>query len=67
MDQRKTYILTCINNAISLLRPKANYTISNTDFIEWNDSRPAPTWEEIIATMNKIKAFEDSIECIELP
>lgn len=62
----KTYVLTSINNAISLLRPNANYIISNTNFIEWNDPRPVPSWEDIMDTMKKIKSFEDTIESIEL-
>jgi hypothetical protein len=63
---RKTYTLFCVHNAISLLRPGALYALSNTEFIEWNDPRPAPTWEEIEETLKKLKDFEDSINCIEL-
>lgn len=63
---RKTYTLFCIHNAISLLRPNANYILNNTEFVEWNDPRVVPTWEEIEETLNKLKDFEDSIECIEL-
>lgn len=62
----KTYVLTSINNAISLLRPNANYIISNTNFIEWNDPRPSPTWNEIMETLTKIRKFEDTIPSIEL-
>jgi hypothetical protein len=33
----------------------------------WEDPRPCPTWQEIEETMDKIKAFEDSIKTIWLP
>lgn len=62
---RNTYTLFCVHTAISLLRPGAKYSLNNTEFIEWNDSRPIPSWEEIEETLKKIKNFEDSIECIE--
>jgi hypothetical protein len=63
---KKIYVLCGINTAISLLRPNAKYTITNTNFIEWNDPRPAPTWEEIMETLTKIREFEDTIPSIEL-
>jgi hypothetical protein len=65
MTQRKTYVLTGVGTAISLLRPGAQFCLSNTSFIEWTDPRPAPTWEEIQETLKKIQAFEDTIPCIE--
>jgi hypothetical protein len=63
---RKTYTITGVNTAINLLRPGAKYALHNTNFIEWNDLRPAPTWEEIMETVKKIKEFEDTIPCIEI-
>lgn len=63
---RKTYVITGINTAISLLRPEAKYCLQNTNFIEWNDPRPAPTWDEIMETLTKIREFEDTIPSIEL-
>jgi len=63
----RTYTITGVHTAINLLRPQAEYALSNTEFIIWNDPRPAPTWEEIQETINKIRDFEDSIESIELP
>jgi hypothetical protein len=33
----------------------------------WEDPRLCPTWEELQDTMEKIKAFEDSINTILLP
>ena len=49
---------------MQLLRPNAKWQISNRDITEWEDQRTCPTWEEIDATMEKIKAFEDSINTI---
>lgn len=63
---KKTYTLLCTHTAISLLRPGAQYTLSNTEFIEWNDPRPIPSWSEIEKTLEKIKEFEDGIDCIEI-
>jgi hypothetical protein len=53
-----------IDTAMQLLRPNAKWQISNRDITEWDDPRPMPTWEEIDATMKKIKAFEESINTI---
>ena len=47
-----------------LLRPGAKWEISNTMFTRWEDPRPCPTMEEVKETMEKIKAFEDSINTI---
>lgn len=63
----RTYTITGVHTAINLLRPQAEYALNNTEFIIWNDPRPAPTWEEIQETINKIRDFENSIESIELP
>jgi hypothetical protein len=63
---KKTYVLTGVGTAISLLRPGAQFCLENTNFIEWNDPRPAPTWEEIMETLTKIREFEDTIPSIEL-
>lgn len=53
-----------INTAMHLLRPGARWEISNTHFTVWDDPRPCPTIEEVWETMDKIKAFEDSINTI---
>jgi hypothetical protein len=63
---KKTYVLVGVNTAISLLRPGAHYCLSNTQFIEWNDPRPAPSWDEIMETVKKIKDFEDTIPSMEI-
>lgn len=52
---------------MDMLRPGAKWEISNTTFTKWEDPRPCPTWEEVLDTMEKIKAFEDSINTIWLP
>ena len=47
-----------------LLRPGASWEISNNQFTLWEDERPCQTIEEIYETIEKIKAFEDSINTI---
>lgn len=63
----KIYRLMGIDTAMHLLRPGAKWEISNNVFTRWEDSRPCPTIEEVYATIDKIKAFEDSIDTIWLP
>lgn len=63
----RTYTITGVHTAINLLRPQAKYALSNTEFIIWEDPRPAPSWDEIQETIAKIRDFEDSIESVELP
>jgi uncharacterized protein YwgA len=60
----KKYQLYGIDTAMQLLRPNAKWEISNRTITRWEDDRPCPTWKEIDATMEKIKAFEDSIPTI---
>ena len=60
----KIYQLYGIDTAMHLLRPGAKWEISNTMFTRWEDPRPCPTMEEVMETMEKIKAFEDSIKTI---
>jgi hypothetical protein len=60
----KHYQLYGIDTAMHLLRPGAKWEISNTMFTRWEDPRPCPTMEEVLDTMEKIKAFEDSIKTI---
>lgn len=67
MKQEKIYRLYGIDSAMHLLRPGAKWEISNTLFTRWDDPRPCPTIEEVFETMEKIKAFEDSINTIWLP
>lgn len=67
MSDTKIYQLYGIDTAMHLLRPGARWEISNSHFSVWEDPRPCPTWEEVVETMEKIKAFEDSINTIWLP
>ena len=60
----KHYQLYGIDTAMHLLRPGAKWEISNTMFTRWEDPRPCPTMEEVLETMEKIKAFEDSIKTV---
>jgi hypothetical protein len=60
----KIYQLYGIDTAMHLLRPGAKWEISNTMFTRWEDPRPCPTMDEVMETMEKIKAFEDTINTI---
>ena len=53
-----------IDTAMFLLRPGAKWEISNGVFTRWEDERPRPTIEEVYETIEKIKAFEESINTI---
>jgi hypothetical protein len=67
MSDAKIFRIYGINTAMELLRPGAKWEISNRIITRWDDPRPIPSWEEIDATMEKIKAFEESINTIWLP
>jgi hypothetical protein len=61
----KIYRMYGINTAVELLRPGAKWEwTGGVGFSRWEDSRPVPTKEEVEETMEKIKAFEDSINTI---
>jgi hypothetical protein len=60
----KIYQLYGIDTAMHLLRPGARWEITNNFFSVWEDPRPCPTMEEVQETMEKIKAFEDSIKTV---
>jgi tRNA uridine 5-carbamoylmethylation protein Kti12 len=60
----KIYQLYGIETAMHMLRPGAKWEISNTMFTRWEDPRPCPSWDEVKETMEKIKAFEDSIDTV---
>lgn len=60
----KVYRLLGIDTAMFLLRPGAKWEITNSHFTRWEDERPCPTIEEVYETIDKIKAFEDSINTI---
>lgn len=64
----KIYKFYGIDVAINLLRPGAKWEwTGGVGFTRWDDPRPKPTKEEVMETMEKIKAFEDSINTIWLP
>jgi hypothetical protein len=65
--QEKIYRMVGIDTAMELLRPGAKWEISNTIFTRWEDPRPCPTIEEVFATIDKIREFEDSIQTVWLP
>jgi len=60
----KAYQLVGIDTAMHMLRPGAKWEINNNVFTLWEDPRPCPTIEEVYDTVEKIKAFEDSINTI---
>ncbi len=60
----KIYMMYGIDTAMHLLRPGARWEITNNFFSLWDDPRPCPTMAEVHETMEKIKAFEDSINTI---
>jgi hypothetical protein len=62
--KEKIYQLYGINTAMHMLRPGARWEINNNKFSVWEDPRPCPTIKEVYETMEKIKAFEDSINTI---
>jgi hypothetical protein len=57
----RIYQLYGLNSAMQLLRPGAKWEINNGTFTRWDDERHPPSWEEILETMNKLKALEDSV------
>jgi hypothetical protein len=61
---KKIYKLYGINTAMYLLRPEAKWECDGQKFTRWEDERPCPTIEEVYETIEKIKAFEDSINTI---
>jgi hypothetical protein len=64
----KTYQLMGIDTAIHLLRPGAKWEwTGGLGFTRWEDPRPQPSFDEVMETIEKIKAFEDSINTILLP
>lgn len=65
--EEKIYRLYGINTAVNMIRPGARWEISNNRFTVWEDPRPCPTIEEVKEVMEKIKAFEDSINTVWLP
>jgi len=64
----KIYRLYGIDTAMHLLRPGAKWEwTGGLGFTRWDDPRPKPSIKEVEETMEKIKAFEDSIDTVWLP
>lgn len=64
----KAYQLMGIDTAMHLLRPGAKWEwTGGLGFTRWEDPRPKPSVEEVMETIEKIKAFEESINTILLP
>jgi len=63
----KIYQLYGIDTAMHFLRPGAKWEITNCYFSRWEDPRSCPTWQEVQDVMEKIKAFEDSVNTVWLP
>ena len=64
----KAYMIMGIDTAVHLLRPGAKWEwTGGIGFTRWDDPRPKPSFEEVMETIEKIKAFEDSINTILLP
>jgi len=61
---KKIYKFYGIDTAMFLLRPGASWECDGRKFTRWEDERPCPTIEEVYETIEKIKAFEDSINTI---
>lgn len=66
--ETKIYKFYGIDTAIYLLRPGAKWEwTGGLGFTRWDDPRPKPSVQEVEETMEKIRAFEDSIKTIYLP
>lgn len=66
--ETKIYKFYGIETAIYLLRPGAKWEwTGGLGFTRWDDPRPKPSVQEVEETMEKIRAFEDSIKTIYLP
>ena len=64
----KRYMILGIDMAVNLLRPGAKWEwAGGAGFTRWEDPRSQPSQEEVMETIEKIKAFEDSINTIWLP
>lgn len=64
----KLYQMVGIDAAMHFLRPGAKWEFTGgVGFTRWDDPRPKPSIEEVFETIDKIRAFEDSINTIYLP
>lgn len=66
--ETKIYRFHGIDTAIQLLRPGAKWEwTGGVGFTRWDDPRPKPSVQEVEETMEKVKAFEESIKTVWLP
>lgn len=66
--ETKIYRFHGIDTAMQLLRPGAKWEwTGGVGFTRWDDPRPKPSVQEVEETMEKVKAFEESINTIWLP
>lgn len=66
--ETKIYRFYGIDTAIQLLRPGAKWEwTGGVGFTRWDDPRPKPSVKEVEETMEKVKAFEESIKTVWLP
>jgi hypothetical protein len=66
--ETKIYRFCGIDTAMQLLRPGAKWEwTGGVGFTRWDDPRPKPSVQEVEETMEKVKAFEESIKTVWLP
>ena len=66
--ETKIYRFHGIDTAMQLLRPGAKWEwTGGVGFTRWDDPRPKPSVQEVEETMQKVKAFEESIKTVWLP
>ena len=66
--ETKIYRFHGIDTAMFLLRPGAKWEwTGGVGFTRWDDPRPKPSVQEVEETMEKVKAFEESIKTVWLP
>ena len=66
--ETKIYRFHGIDTAMQLLRPGAKWEwTGGVGFTRWDDPRPKPSVQEVEETMEKVKAFEESIKTVWLP
>lgn len=69
MDTKyKIFQMVGIDSAMHFLRPGAKWEwTGGVGFTRWDDPRPKPSVDEVMETIEKIRAFEESIDTVYLP
>ena len=66
--KHKYFQMVGIDSAMHFLRPGAKWEwTGGVGFTRWEDPRPKPSVDEVMETIEKIRAFEESIDTIYLP